>query len=196
MGSITTQLSQGDVMGKELKIQGIMLTNEIYMSKKDIEKIREFRQKHLNMNCDIIIVPYNEAEYWMHKYFHGFVLPDICEGMGERNDYWIRSHLKEKFLRFPINSSEEIPRRHAKKCQVIEREVMDENGSAYRRVVAYIPSLSSISYDEYAAFIKKCEDLRDGLEGWGYEEGSQRYTDMVYARDKALHPDSDQGKLF
>ena len=183
-------------MWGELRVQGIMLSDSIYMSEKVKNKIRDFRKKHLNMNCDIIFVPYNEAEYWMHKYFHGFVLPDICEGMGERNDHWIRGHLKEKFLRFPIESMEDIPRRHAKKCQIIEREVMDEKGNSYRRVVAYIPSLSSISYDEYSAFIKKCEDLRDGLEGWSYEEGSQRYADMVYARDKALHPNTEQGELF
>lgn len=183
-------------MGKELRVQGIMLTNEIYMSKKVKDKIREFRLKHLNLNCDIIIVPYNEAEYWMHKYFHGFVLQDICEGMGERNDLWVKSKLKDMFLRMPISSIEDIPRRHSKKCQIIEQEVSDENGNSYRRVIAYIPSLSSISYDEYKAFISKCEDLRDGLEGWSYQEGSQRYTDMVYARDKALHPDTEQGKLF
>jgi hypothetical protein len=95
--------------------------------------------------------------------------------MGEDPKYVKEFILKQEFLFYKIYSYKEIPSKHAQKV----RTVSDGD-----KLIGYVPSLSVISYDEYKDFILKCENVRDGIIGWGF--GMDAAKEALYLRNYAI----------
>lgn len=138
------------------------------------KKLEKFLSENNGEFGEITYTIHSGVPYYLHKYFHGFVRKHIAMVQGEANLDYVKEVLKEDFLFFKVDDIKQIPARHLKKCnKIIERKFdidgrlcVDEKGRPVYNVIGYIPSLSSLSVDEYREFIEKCEYVRDGLIGW------------------------------
>jgi len=116
------------------------------LSPEQHDKIQTFLKKHQNKNISLAYEAIDSVRYYQHKYFHGYLLPDLIDAMG---DYNARKLLKEMFLKTSIISFDEIPQRHGKNCVI----VVNEEGNPLH----YTPSMSVLSLKEMDVFIKRCE---------------------------------------
>ena len=104
----------------------------------------------------------DKAQYFQHKYYRGFVLPDITFAMGEISQDNIHIELKKEFLFRKVDGNyESIPKKHRSRCIIVTQvaDIVDE-------IVGYIPSTANLTYNEMKEFIDKCEhrlfvDLQD-----------------------------------
>jgi hypothetical protein len=138
-----------------------------YKSDKATDKLNKFKDENNLKDVDVSFEIIDHPQYWQHKYFHGFVLPQICMGMGESNlDYVCEFVLKEQLLFVSIESERDIPSKHSSRCRIISERHIDSNGEVKTKLLGYIPSRSVLTFKEYKDFIIKCEEIRDGLTDW------------------------------
>lgn len=152
---------------------------ELRYSGLSLNRMKAFFGKFVGNDVEITMVVPDGVRYWQHKYYRGFVLPDIALGMGENDiEYLHEFVLKQQFLFFTVKDYKDIPARHHKGIRII----MDND-----QVIGYVPSMSAINYDEGKAFILKCEEVRDGLIDWSHHEKDQNYIkEYMKYRAKAL----------
>lgn len=129
----------------------------IYMSKTfndDIVALKKNADAWGEVTFEII----DKVAYFQHKYLHGYLLKDIAFALGETNTEYVKQFiLKPKFLFRKVNDWKEIPSKYANKCRII----VEDN-----QVTGYIPSTTSLTFDEMKAFLIECENfLIFGLNG-------------------------------
>lgn len=130
----------------------------------DFEKeIHELKDKHEGAwgECTYEII--DKVKYFQHKYYRGFLLPDITFAMGEVDQEQVHIELKKDFLFKKIDSGDynDIPKKHRSRS-IIVVQVVDLADV----VVGYIPSTANLTYKKMKEFIEKCEhrlfvDLND-----------------------------------
>lgn len=101
----------------------------------------------------------DNIKYYIHKYYRGIILPEICEAMGEINsDYVHRFILKPLWLHqmtdmafYEFKEYSDIPNKYIKNGSSIWQL---DNGN-----YAVIPSMSGFTIKEAKSFIDFCEKL-------------------------------------
>lgn len=101
----------------------------------------------------------DNIKYYIHKYYRGIILPEICEAMGEINhDYVHRFILKPRWLHqmtgiafYEYKDYSDIPNKYIKNGSSIWQL---DNGN-----YAVIPSMSGFTIKEAKSFIDFCEKL-------------------------------------
>ena len=158
----------------------------LFESERAEEKLAEFKLENEGKSGEIIIEIHEGGRYWQHKYFHGYLLPHIAKGMGERDiDHVKEFVLKEQLLYQNARNSQEIPAKHRKGSRIIMVERMSNGNEAERSIIGYVPSLSALTFDEYSCFILQCEDIRDDLIGWSVGNRLEA-VEFLHCRQKAL----------
>jgi len=156
-----------------------------YKSDKSENKLSKFKDDNNFKDVDISFEIIDRPQYWQHKYFHGFVLPQIAMGMGESNlDYLCEMVLKQQLLFVPIESERDIPKRHIGKCRTVSK-VQYLDGEEIIITIGYVPSRSTLTFKEYKEFILKCEEIRDGLSDWMIP--LEELDEMGIIREKAMN---------
>lgn len=162
-----------------LNVLGRIEGGELLFKTADYSRIKGFTGEHDGKDVEVSYVVPDGVRYWQHKYYRGFVLPDIAEGMGEADAEYLHEFvLKREFLTIPVADYREIPPRHHKGVRII---------MAGEQVVAYVPSMAALNFDEARAFILGCEKIRDGLIDWSHHESNKDYIrQYMEYRAKAL----------
>jgi hypothetical protein len=120
--------------------------------KKWADEISKLTEKNLGKKVEITIEVRNRVEYYIYKYYWGYLIPDIANAYGDNRHYYIHEMmLKKRFLFRKENDFEMIPKKHRSKCKFIFDK--DEN------LLGYIPSMSTITNDEAKEYIKQCEQF-------------------------------------
>jgi len=162
-----------------------------YSDKEAKEKFVAFMEKHNLKKFEVVFTIVDTPEYFQHKYFHGYILPVIAEGQGEKDLVYLKEYvLKQEYLFTPVNDLREIPSRHRSRARIIQREHVDEHGEVTVNIIGYVPSTTTLTFDEMKAFILWCEEIRDGLIDWQMPEEAIRY------RRAAMNENIDQGEMF
>lgn len=154
-------------------------------------KLDEFKKRNDIKKGEVVFTILDGPEYFQHRYFHGYVLPSIADAQGEKDLSYLKEYvLKQEFLFVAVNDLREIPSRHRARARIIQRETVDDNGEITVKIIGYVPSTTTLTFDEMKAFIVKCEEIRDGLIDWEMPEEARQY------RDAAFGIDINQGELF
>jgi hypothetical protein len=156
-----------------------------YKSDKSENKINKFKAENNFKEVEISFEIIDYAQYWQHKYFHGYVLPQIAMGQGESNLDYVCEILKEEFLFVQVENMRDIPSKHISKCRTVTEKIIDANGEIKTRFVGYVPSRSTLTFKEYKNFIIKCEEIRDGLSDWMIP--LEELDEMKIIREKAMN---------
>lgn len=174
---------------KVLLLNGQVLGGKIsYTDDKANERFQEFKRMNDGAFITVIYEAQDAVQYFQHKYFHGYVLPQIAEAMGDKDLPHVKEFvLKEQGLMYRVDSLRDIPRKHAVRCRIISREYVDEDGEIKSRVVGYVPSTSVVGYKRMKEFIEWCESIRDGLIDWSIlEKNKSDYDEMMRLRSFAM----------
>jgi hypothetical protein len=149
-----------------------------YASKTFESDIMELK-KNNNSWGEVVFEVVDKVAYFQHKYLHGFLLPDIMDALGETDPEYVKQFiLKPKFLFRPVTDWKEIPNKYANKCRII----IEDN-----KVTGYVPSTTTLKYDEMKAFLVECENfLFYGLNG---SIGVEKQEDAKLCREMAEMPE-------
>ena len=154
-------------------------------------QLDEFKKLNDFKKGEVIFSILDGPEYWQHKYFHGYVLPSIADAQGEKDLSYLKEYvLKQEFLFTPVDHPKDIPSRHRSRARIIQRELVDESGEVTIKIIGYVPSTTTLTYDEMKTFIVKCESIRDNLIDWEMPKEAMEY------RKLAFDIDIDQGEMF
>jgi hypothetical protein len=171
--------------------------NEIYFSRPfgDNKKIKDFIAGHEGKKGEVTYKIIENAAYYQYKYFFGFVVKYIAMAQGEHDINYVKEVLKEDYLFIKVSDKKEIPKRHLKKCRIIERErrelgqiCRDDNSRVIYDVVGYIPSLSVLDFKELEGFIKMCVFI--GLTDWSMGEEDKKEELECIKRIKSFEIDN------
>jgi hypothetical protein len=134
----------------------------------------------------------DSVQHFQHRYLYGYLLPDIAFALGETDIEYVKQFvLKPKFLfrELPDGDWKKIPSKYASKCRVI----IDG-----KKVRGYIPSTSTLKFEEMDKFLKDCENFLtldlNGCVGMAKENqteamqarGMANLKDMVGTRQESL----------
>lgn len=179
-----------------LSLEAQILNGEtVYFDPKFKEKTREFKQLHEGGFVNIVIEAHSAVAYFQHKYFHGFVLPQICEAMGEKDESYVKEFvLKQEMLFRAVESVKEIPVRHRRKCRTVSVEYKEpESDKIKNKIIGYVPSTTTLDFKEMRDFIKWCEAIRDGMIDWSIlKRNKKEYEEMVRLRALAMSETFDK----
>lgn len=154
-------------------------------------QLDEFKKRNDFKKGEVIFSILDGPEYWQHKYFHGYVLPSIAEGQGEKDLSYIKEYvLKQEFLFVAVNDLKDIPARHRSRARIIQRETVDSDGAISVKIIGYVPSTTTLNFEEMKSFIVKCEEIRDGLIDWEMPKDAMEYRKLAFGIDP------NQGELF
>ena len=157
-------------------------TGQLNFSNNAHKKLLKFRRENCFEDGEMTLEIASGPHYCQHKYYRGHVLKYIVIGMGELEEFqdYVHNLLKREFLYFEVDSEKDIPERHRSRCKVFVKEI-----DGVEKVVAYVPSTATLSFDEMQEFIVKCEHRRDGLTGWSIETEDE-LREMIEARKLAF----------
>ena len=136
--------------------------------------------KKYEMTVEIV----DPVRYYIHKYYRGFLLPDIASAYTDKTELEVHEFiLKKDFLLRRCMELEEIPVRHYKTCKfVFDKE----------RLTGYIPSMSKITNNEAKEYVLKCEKrlehemgdhigvLKNGDELEEYQNTAKQYREEIF----------------
>jgi hypothetical protein len=160
-----------DIIGKQI----------VYHDKNYKDKIEEYKNQFDGKSGELTFVISDGPEYWQHKYLHGYLLPSIAEAQGEVDLVYLKEYvLKQEFLFFTVNELKEIPSRHIKRARIIERQMVDAGGEIKTKVVGYIPSTTTLKFDEMKEFILKCEQVMTGMIDWQMPPEARMYRKLAF----------------
>ena len=121
------------------------------------KKIHKFKEQNEGEKINVTIEKYETPEYFQHKYYRGYLLPDVAKAYGERDtEYVHRFELKKDFALIPVDSAEDIPQKYKSKCVVYVQDV-EIDGEIKTRVAGYSKSCADMTYDEMKEYILKVE---------------------------------------
>ena len=130
------------------------------------KKFRSFVQKNILKKIEMTLEVIDSPEYYQHKHYRGEVLPAIADAQGEMDLYYLHNFILKKQFghHYEISKIDEIPEKHRKSCIIITKEI-----EGIERVVGYIRSSSTFSFEEMDIFIKNCKGILKGLIEWTVE---------------------------
>ena len=161
-------------------------------------------QKYNNHIVEVEIKLKDDAEYWQHKYYRGYLLPAIANHIGEVPSI-VHIYLKYKYLLEIVDNVEQIPKKYltkgiyvAKARDIISMKlqcaeyiagtiiVHDDNDI----ITGYIPSLATIDKGEFNDYILQCEsfliELGGGIEG----------KDAIETRNMMIETYNSENKVY
>lgn len=182
-------------------------------AKKDMQKFFEHNE---GRRVHIMYDAQSEVEHHQHRFYWGYLLPDITFAMGEKDEYYVHVLLKRDFLYRPVESGkiEDIPKKYFRNgiFMIGEDKLADlENHrgipfSLIHGVIivtgkddslrGYIPSNADLTYDEKEEYHRKCEDrlMLDLNNHLGVKSGQQQ--EAMEVRELSMGEDPAQGKMF
>ena len=179
-----------------LNFEAQIVEGKIIYVRDDVEaRLKEFKELHEHQFINVIFEAHTATAYFQHKYFHGYVLPQICEAMGEKDQDYVKEFvLKEQKLFRAVESFRQIPVKHRKKLRTISEPYPDHvTGEIKHRLVGYVPSTTVIDFSEMRDFILWCEDIRDGMIDWSIlKDQKDKYEDMMKLRELAMSEGLDR----
>jgi hypothetical protein len=165
------------------------------------DKLDEFKLNHEGKKARVSLEIIDGPGWHSHKWYRGYLMPDIALSMGEGNVHYVHMMLKRDFLYTDCCGVEEIPKKYCKKglYPVSDYNLLNLNSTDYPYsmikgiiisyneeggVEGYIPSTSDLSYEDMKEYILKCENrLFIDLSGHIQEKHSKV---GVYHRRKAF----------
>lgn len=143
------------------------------------EKFEKFKKQNELKNIAMTVEVVDTPMHFLHKYYRGYLLPALADAMGEVSQAHLHLALKKEFLSIPLdNDTKNIKSKHASRCNIYIREIVDEHGEVKAFVDCYTPSTGDITHKEMKDFIVKCEnrlfvDLGSSLNVHGQETASE-----------------------
>jgi hypothetical protein len=144
----------------------------------------------------------DSVQYFQHKYYRGYLLPEVAYLYSETEDYTHNWILKPEFLFFslPDGDVKKIPNKHLKNCRIITRMEKENHGPDAKEievVKGYIPSTAVLTFDEMKDYIIKVEnrlisDQQGRLGAVKNEKEANHYrglanmTEIIGARQESL----------
>ena len=112
--------------------------------------------------CEVMIVPYDKPHHWLHEYYRGYLIPDICNHIGDPDEATMHWFFKTKFLMVKTDDLNNIPAKHRKTARIIRRckESVDyATGQVIESLEFYEITFStgSITGREFREYISKVE---------------------------------------
>lgn len=164
------------------------------------DKIEKFKSVNEFQDIEITFANASSVEFFQHKYYRGYLLPDAAHFYGEKDTEYVHIFvLKKDFLmeRIDDNDVKSIPARFRKRCILLsEKRIkvdelgevqVDENGNEIEHDViwAYIPSTADLTYQEMKIFIDKVEHrLFADLNGRLGETGDPEEANAIREKSK------------
>ena len=134
----------------KLKTRAEIIDGSIsYQSIKDRDKLRDFLRSSEGHSIDITIEIADSPEYFQHKYYRGYLVPDVAFNSSEVDNDYIHELLKKRFLFKHVSELKEIPNKYRKRCI---RYVNQES-----ELIGYTPSTANLTYKEMKEYILKVE---------------------------------------
>lgn len=124
-----------------------IINGKLILEKKLLDYVAQFPEGI----ADIEIVVVSKPAHYLYKYLHGYLLKSMVESTGDDKDR-IYGQLKDKFAMETVETWEDVPRRHRRKCQRYELL----NGLEVTRM--YRKSASSMSHEELKEFVQNVEN--------------------------------------
>lgn len=125
----------------------------VYPSVNHLAREIEFCKKNNGKMIETTIKVIDNVTYFLHKYYRGYLLPDITDAMGETSRELIHYNLKKEFLFQKCEAIEDIPSRHKSNCQLYFINLKEDN----QKFVGYIPSMAVVTLEEGRNYIIECE---------------------------------------
>lgn len=137
---------------KKLVMAGIIQNGVLkYFGVEDKDKLKLLKQNE-GKRVETTIRVISGIKYSIHKYYRGYLLPDITHAAGEESQFQVHELLlKRRFLFKRVRVLDDIPTRHRDKCKFY----FDSENA----LVGYTPSMSTISQEEAKDYIEECEGL-------------------------------------
>lgn len=136
-----------------------------YLTKNWREKVDEFKSgNELREGIVTFKINSDNVKHWQHKYYRGYLLPQISSAMHAGNLQETHDLLKEKFLFIKCGSVDAIEPRHLNRCNKYFYNYENDDGEMKRAFVGYTPSTGDLQDDEMNVFLRS-------VEGFGLEHG-------------------------
>jgi hypothetical protein len=123
------------------------------------------------------------VKYFRHKYYRGYLLPDIANAAYDGRIRKAHIELKRMFLYTLISDVYEIPEKHYPGVIIDFRESRMADGEIKTNPVGYLPSTGKLTDKEMKQFIMKVENFAFSDLHIDYKEGSAG----AVARSEAYH---------
>ncbi len=166
------------IMNK-IEMTGIIDNGKIiYTSPGWKDKFERLKKANEMMNVIVTVEVVDTPAHFLHKYFHGYLLPAIALYQGEVSEAKLKLELKKEFLYIPINGDlKGIQYKHSKRCNIYVKEII-QDGEVKAYVEGYTPSTGDITHKEMKEFIVKCEnrlfvDLGGALKVEGQDQAAE-----------------------
>jgi hypothetical protein len=124
-----------------------IINGKLIMEKKLLDYISKFTEGLVDVELIVISRP----AHYLYKYLHGYLLKSMAEFLGDSRES-IYKTFKEKFAMETVETWEDIPRRHRRKCQRYELL----NGVESTKM--FMKSASSMSHEELKEFVTSIEN--------------------------------------
>lgn len=136
-------------MKNKIKLDAVINENRIVYLDSYNEKINDFKLANEGHKVAVTIEIADSPEYYQHKYYRGYLLPDVTFNESEVDaDYVHDFILKPMFLKRKVNDHREIPKKYWGHCRVLMQ---------WTDVVGYIPSTGKLTYREMREYIENVE---------------------------------------
>lgn len=144
------------------------------------DKLNKFKEANEGKRIAMHFENDDSPAVGLHRYYRGYLLPDIAHALGERDkDYVHRYYLKKDFLFRPIDVLDEIKGKHRDRPTIYVKEI---DGKIV--VQGYAPSCGDITHKEMKDFVLACEhrlfvDLQGhlGSSVEGGKEAIEKYSE-------------------
>lgn len=117
-------------------------------------KIDSFKQKNENHRILVRFEVIDKPEYYLHKYYRGFLLPDLAKAIGEVDTNYVHIQMKKRFLYEKVEQLSEVPTRYRSRCNYF---IEEKNGKS--ELVGYTPSTGDIPHQNMKDYIQKVEHV-------------------------------------
>lgn len=146
-------------------------------------------KKYQNREGEIMIeFKEQDVEYYQHKYYRGFLLPDIADTAFDGKKRRAHIEMKRMFLYFDVNNEDDIPAKHFGRCILDYERYKLADGKIVHNLRGYMPSMGDITKKEAKEFILKVENFAFTDLQIGYEKGSE----AAVTRQKGLEQEDEE----
>lgn len=148
------------------------------------ERLAEFKKQNEGKGGEIIVSIFEkDIEYHRHKYYRGFILPEIADAAFDGDQFEAHIAMKRKFMYTAVSRLADIPSKHRGRCIIDQEKIINAEGKEEIKTVGYMPSMGDISDKEAREYILKVEafcfsDLQIGI--------PENRKDVLYDRNKGL----------
>jgi hypothetical protein len=159
-------------VSKPLQLQAYIDTEKgkdtfVYSDKEWIDKVKKFKSKNFSKKVIITFEIVDTPMHFLFEYYHGYLLPDITEALGESSQVYVdKMILKKQFLFIEIdNDFSKVDKKHKDGNQFFTEKrkewlnVTTNNFREYEYVIGYTPSKAYVTHEEMKKYIQDCENF-------------------------------------